>query len=375
MSTDKTKRAVLSNRPPARVLAFALISALIGAALVTGVLYGTGAAGGQTDVAGAPAVSLPPQPATVSQPSSSSHGSTAIDAARIYSAAAPGVVAITSSGVHTPSGQMATATGTGFEIDSQGDILTAGHVVAGASQITVRLADGTTRSAKVLGTDASLDTAVLNIDASGLTLHPLPLGNSQALAVGDPLAVIGDPFGLASSLSTGVVSALHRTIPAPNGSTIANAIQTDAAIDPGNSGGPVLNGHGQVVGIIDQIATGGSGNFSGVGFAVPIDAVRDELPKIQQGIQVSHAFLGVSLGPAGSADGALITAVAPSSPAAAAGLRQGDRVTAVDGRPTRGPDGLLAAIAAQRPGGKLTLTVQRGSQRLTLTVTLSAQPT
>lgn len=374
VSTADTTRSTLSNRPSKPGLALALISGLIGAALVTGVLYATGAAGQRTEVAGVSEAGLP-QPTSVSDPSRSSQGSTAIGAKGIYSAAAPGVVAITSSGIHTTSGRTATATGTGFEIDSQGDILTAGHVVAGTSQISVRLADGTTHSAKVLGTDTSLDTAVLNIDPSGLTLHPLPLGRSQALAVGDPLAVIGDPFGLASSLSTGVVSALHRTIPAPNGVAIADAIQTDAAIDPGNSGGPVLNAHGEIVGIIDQIDTSGSDSFSGVGFAVPIDAVRGELPKIEQGIQVSHAFLGVSLAPAGTVDGALITSVAPSSPAAGAGLRQGDLVTAVNGRPTRGPGDLLAAIAAQRPGSKLTLTVDRGSQRQNLMVTLSAQPT
>jgi putative serine protease PepD len=356
------------------VLALAVISGVIGAALVTGVLYATGAAGQRTEIGRVSTVS-PPQPRNVSDRSSSSKGSTASDTAAIYAAAAPGVVAVTSSGVHTPSGTTATATGTGFEIDSQGTILTAGHVVAGASQISVRLADGSTHSAKVVGADTSIDTAVLNIDPSGRTLHPLPLGSSQALAVGDPLAVIGDPFGLANSLSTGVVSALHRAIQAPNGFAIADGIQTDAAIDPGNSGGPVLNEHGQVVGITDQIATNGSDSFSGVGFAVPIDAVRGELPKIEQGIQVSHAFLGVSLVPAGSADGALIAAIAPNTPAARAGLRQGDLVTAVNGRPIRGPAGLLAGIAAEPPGSRLTLTVQRDSQRLTVTVTLSAQPT
>ena len=136
-----------------------------------------------------------------------------------------------------------------------------------------------------------------------------------------------------------------------------------------------MNARGQVVGITDQIATSGSDSFSGVGFAVPMDAVRGELPKIEEGIQVSHAFLGVSLAPAGTVQGALITSVAPGSPAAAAGLRQGDLVTAVNGRPTRGPGDLLAAIAAHRPGNKLTLAVDRGSQRQNLTVTLSAQPT
>jgi putative serine protease PepD len=194
--------------------------------------------------------------------------------------------------------------------------------------------------------------------------------------VGDPLAVIGDPLDFDRSLSTGVVSALNRTIQAPNGFSIANAIQTDAAIDPGNSGGPVLNARGQVVGITDQIATGGSGSdtFSGVGFAVPIDDVKAELSQLERGAQVSHAFLGVGIAQTTGADGALIGSVASSGPAAAAGLQAGDLVTAVDGKAIHDANGLVAAIQAARAGQKLSLAVQRGSQHLTLTATLGNQP-
>jgi putative serine protease PepD len=228
----------------------------------------------------------------------------------------------------------------------------------------------------VLGVDSSTDVAVLNIDPSGQTMHPLPLGSSQALAVGDPLAVIGDPFHFDRSLSTGVVSALNRTIQAPDGFTIADAIQTDAAIDPGNSGGPVLNARGQVVGITDQIATGNSGSdsFSGVGFAVPIDDVKGELSQLERGVDISHAFLGVGIAQTTGADGALIGSVAPNSPGAAAGLRTGDLVTAVDGKAIHDANGLVSAIQAAQPGQKLTLTVQRGSQHLTVTATLGTQP-
>ena len=168
--------------------------------------------------------------------------------------------------------QSATATGTGFVVDGKGHIVTAAHVVEGASSISVKFQDGTTRTAKVLGTDEATDVAVLSVDPSGLTLHPLALGSSASLAIGDQVAAIGDPFTYQRSLSTGVVSGLDRTISAPNGFTVAHAIQTDAALNPGNSGGPVLDAGGQVIGIVDQIATNGSSQTSsGVGFAVPID--------------------------------------------------------------------------------------------------------
>ena len=188
--------------------------------------------------------------------------------------------------------QSSTAAGSGSVIDGQGRILTAAHVVQGASSIKVSFQDGTTRTAQVLGSDQSTDIALLKVDPSGLTLHPLALGSSKGLSVGDALAVIGDPFQYSRSLSTGVVSGLDRTIGATNGFSIAHAIQTDASLNPGNSGGPVLDAHGRLVGIADQIATGGSSSqsSSGVGFAVPIDLVKSELSQLESGAQVSHAY-------------------------------------------------------------------------------------
>jgi putative serine protease PepD len=252
------------------------------------------------------------------------------------------------------SGQPETATGTGFEVDARGDILTAEHVVAGAASVTVTLQDRTTRSAKVLGADRSTDAAVLRVNPSGITVHPLPLGSSQQLAVGEPLAVIGDPCDYKRSLSTGVVS----------------------AINPGNSGGPVLNAQGQVVGITDQIATGSSGSdgFSGVGFAVPIDEVKAELSQLEHGVHVTYAYLGVGIGQTATQNGAMISNIQAGSPAARAGLRSGDRVVAAGGTPIHGANGLVAAIQARRPDEKLTLTLQRGSQRLKVTVTRATQP-
>jgi S1-C subfamily serine protease len=307
----------------------------------------------------------------------------------LYSGATAGVVDITASGISpsssagglpfTPPGKgqgTETATGTGFTIDTKGDILTASHVVNGASSITVKLQNGTTRTAKVLGVDRSTDVAVLKIDPAGLTLHPLPLGSSQALSVGDRLAVVGDPFQYDRSLSTGVVSALNRTIQAPNGFQVANAIQTDATINPGNSGGPVLNAEGAVVGIVDQIATGSSSvdSSTGVGFAVPIDVVKAELAQLEQGARVAHAYLGAATAQATNVQGALVQGIAPGSPAAVAGLRPGDLITAVNGTAAADPNDLIAAITALKPGDKITLTVKRGSSSQTLTATLANQP-
>ena len=311
-----------------------------------------------------------------------------LDAKALYAAASPGVVDITSSGVSSNEGSQnpfgapqaqpkGTATGTGFVVDSSGNIVTAAHVVDGASSITVTFQDGTTRTAKLLGKDDATDVAVLKVDPSGLTLHPLELGSSAALGAGDPLAVIGDPFGYDRSISTGIVSGLDRTIQAPNGFTVAHAIQTDAAMNPGNSGGPVFTADGKVIGIADQIATGGSASANtGVGFLVPIDLVKAELPQLKSGQSVRHAYLGVSTGDASSASstGALIGAVSSSGPAATAGLRQGDVVTQIGSAPISDSGDLVAAVATHKPGDKVAVTVRRNGNTQKFDVTLGTQP-
>jgi putative serine protease PepD len=383
MTTQNLERQAPAGRPNGRVpgeppsrnddssrrrlAALALLAALLGAGILTGVLFAAGSIGTTTKVTNVTQQAASGGPASVAQ----------LDAATIYRNAAPGVVAITATGVNAGPGEgRVTATGTGFEIDSRGDILTASHVVDGASSVTVRLQDGATRGVRLVGLDRSIDTAVLRMDPSGLSLQPLPLGSSKAMAVGNPLAVIGDPFGFNRSLSTGVISGLDRTIPAPNGSSVPNAIQTDAAIDPGNSGGPVLNAHGQAIGITDQIATGGSNvdSSTGVGFAIPIDPVESELSQLERGAHVSHAFLGAGVAASPTQPGALVGNVAPGSPAMRAGLREGDVITAVGATAVRGPNGLVTAISAHRPGAKVTLTVQRRSNVVKLTVTLGTQP-
>lgn len=310
-----------------------------------------------------------------------------LDAGSVYTATAAGVVDITSRTAGTaaaatgPFGQpqgggASTATGTGFVLDAQGTIATAAHVVDGATSVTIRLQNGTTRTAKVLGTDDATDLAVLKIDPTGLTLKPLALGSSTALKVGDPVAAVGDPFTYERSLSTGIVSGLDRTIQAPNGFTVAHAVQTDAAVNPGNSGGPLVDGAGRVIGVVDQIATDGSAKqSSGVGFAVPIDLIKAELAQLKRGEKVAHAYLGIATSsPSGTATGALVGAITAGGPAARAGVKAGDVVTAIDGRAVKSPSDLVADLAARKPGDAITLTVQRGGQTQPVKTTLGTQP-
>ena len=306
------------------------------------------------------------------------------DARALYSETAVGTVDIVGTGTSTtsagpfglPQRTKTTSSGSGFLVDTQGDIVTAAHVVNGTHSVTARLQDGMTRKATVLGKDNATDVAVLKIDPSGLALHPLPLGSSAKLAIGDSVAAIGDPFGYERSFSTGIVSGLDRTIKAPNGFNVAHAIQTDAALNPGNSGGPLLDANGDVIGIVDQIATDGSADqSSGVGFVVPIDLIKSELPTLEAGKNVDHAYLGVALSDAtGGSEGALIADVVRGGPADAAGLKAGDLVTAVDGTKLHGTSDLIAAIAAHTPGDRITLTVERRSSTRTLTATLGTQP-
>ena len=353
-------------------------SALLGGGVSAGVLLATGA------------VDNGAQTTTVVQPSgggTTQDASAGLNADALYTSTSAGVVDITSKGVSSggaqpaspfggPPQSNATATGTGFVIDRSGNIVTAAHVVDGASSITVTFQDGTTHTAKLVNKDDATDVALLKIDPSGMTLHPLKLGSSGSLGVGDQVAAIGDPFGYQRSISTGIVSGVDRTVDAPNGFTVAHAIQTDAALNPGNSGGPLLNASGEVVGIVDQIATGGGADQSaGVGFAVPIDLVTSELSTLKSGSKVTHAYLGVATSPTTTgAPGARLASVTAGGPAADAGLRTGDVVTKIGGAKVQNANDLVAAIAAHHPGDKVAVTVERGSNTVKLTVTLGTQP-
>jgi putative serine protease PepD len=231
-----------------------------------------------------------------------------------------------------------------------------------------------------LGQDPSTDLAILGTDPSGLSVHPLTLGDSAALHVGDSVAAIGDPFGYKRSMSVGVVSGLDRTIQGLNGASVGHAVQTDAALDPGNSGGPLLDGQGHVVGVVDQIATGNSDaqTSTGVGFAISSSVAKAELGALARRAAPAHAYLGIQTAPAveaGGRRGAFVVAVRKGSPAAKAGVRAGDIVDAIDGRPLRGVNDLIATLAADPPGQPITLGVRRGARRLTLRLVLGAPPT
>jgi putative serine protease PepD len=296
---------------------------------------------------------------------------------QIYQQAKQGVVDIkvtTSTTQDTPFGQTrgkSQAEGSGFVIDKQGDIVTNDHVVSGATAIQVTFSDGTKASAKVVGTDPSSDIAVVRVsgvDAS--KLQPLSFGDSSSAQVGDGVVAIGSPFGLAESVTTGVVSALGRTMQAPNHYTITGAIQTDAAINHGNSGGPLLNPSGQVIGVNAQIESD-SGGSDGVGFAIPSNTVKKVAQELISGGKVSHAYLGVELTGTGSPT---VASVKSGTPAAQAGIKAGDEITAIDGKAVSSSDALITDLQGHSPGDKVALTIRHGGTSSTVNVTLGTQP-
>jgi putative serine protease PepD len=339
---------------------------------------------------------------TVVQPSnqavpasfSNAHGMTIN---QIYKAASPGVVDIVvTSESKTPgfgffggggSSQKTEGEGAGVVYNTNGDILTDEHVVAGATSVLVTFQDGKQVSAKVLGTDPSTDVGVIHVSVPTSELHPIPFANSSDAQVGDPVVAIGSPFSLPETTTTGIVSQTGRSITAPNGYTIPNAIQTDAAINPGNSGGPLLDASGHVLGLNDQIETNnstasGEGSSSGVGFATPSNGVVRIANEIIAGHKVQHAYVGVCLSP-GTAGGAQIATsgsqscpnpFAVGSPAAIAGMKPGDVVTAINGTAITSTDQFIATIDDFSPGQKVTLTVKRSGQSMKIKVTLGTRP-
>jgi S1-C subfamily serine protease len=325
--------------------------------------------------------------------------------AQIAASAAPGVVSIESTfSVLSRAGgnEEVVGTGSGFVLDRTGRLLTSEHVVDGALKIHVSFADGTKVHATVVSKDALLDLAVLKVNVPASTLHPLTIGFAESLHLGDPLVAIGNPFGLDRSVSVGVVSGLHRQITAPNGYTISNAVQTDTPINHGNSGGPLLDDNGRVIGINAQLADSGVDANVGVAFAVAFDqSTRRAIRTLTSGKAVHHAWLGVSLsdidailatsGRVHATSGVLITGVVAGGPASAAGVRAGssiatvdgvqyclggDIVTAVAGTKVADAAALQTAIGHYAPGAAVRLAMVRaGGKHVTLTVKLGTEPT
>jgi putative serine protease PepD len=298
---------------------------------------------------------------TVSDAQPASSGNLSVQS--IYRLANKGVVEITAG-----QGQ-----GSGFVYDSDGHIVTNAHVVAGTSSVSVKFWNGKNLAARVVGTDASTDLAVLKVDAPVSQLFPLSLGDSSNLVVGDQVVAIGSPFGLEGTVTSGIVSALHREMTSPNNFAIDDSIQTDAAINHGNSGGPLLDATGKVVGVNSQIESNSGGN-EGVGFAIPSNTVRSIASQLISSGKAEHAFLGVVLRDSSAQTGATIGEVRTGTPAARASLRAGDIVTAAAGKKITSASELRGVINARQPGDSISVTYTRGGQSHTVTVKLAARP-
>jgi S1-C subfamily serine protease len=391
-----------------RTFLIPFVSALLGGGIVVAVIAAAGGLGSDqktvTTIQAAPLA-----------PSNAAQQSTGLTPHAIYVRDAPGVAFVTSTVVQKTESpfnlfgggeaqRQGQDTGSGIVIDGNGTILTNYHVVENAIKVTVSFEKGKAVEAKVVGKDPSNDLAILRIPTDGLTLHPLTLGNSSAVQVGDPVLAIGNPFDLERTLTTGVISALQRQITAPNGFTIDNVLQTDAPINPGNSGGPLLNAAGQVIGINSQIETGGSGGGSvGIGFAVPIDTAKSEISQLEKGGTVRGAYLGLtSLTIDGSLSalnlpvksGALVQSVQKGTAAEKAGIRGGnisgstesgqvavggDIIVSVDGKAVSSSEELAGDIEAKKPDDTITIGLERangkgGYEHKSVSVKLGERP-
>jgi S1-C subfamily serine protease len=323
------------------------------------------------------------------------------NAAQVYRKALPGVVTIKSI-----FGAAGAAEGSGFVYTGDGEIVTNAHVVTDessgtrkpAKEVFVEFPNRNVVPAEIVGFDPFADVALIQVEPAGLDLHPLALGNDHEIAVGEPVAAIGSPFGEPSSLSVGVVSATNRSVKSLTQFQIEGAIQTDASINPGNSGGPLLNGEAKVLGINQQIETS-SGANSGVGFAVPITAIKRSVAQLEEDGSAEYAYIGVStqalypqlaekLG-LDTTFGGLLAEVVPGGPAEKAGLKGGDKklnfqageyrtggdvILQVDGHNVVQPDDLSRLISSKKPGEKVALVVLHDNKREQLDVTLGKRP-
>jgi S1-C subfamily serine protease len=383
-------------------------------------LVAAGLVGGAISLVGAFALGVGDKTTTVRQvePALGGNSPTSFETARpgkawtineIFRRDAPGVVQVTSTQVvrtndpfdfGLPQIQRQKALGSGFVMDKAGHVVTNYHVVAGAKSVEVSFSNNDNMKARITGSDPSTDLAVLQIDARSRALTPLAFGNSDRVRVGDSVVAIGNPLGYDRSVTAGIVSAVQRAISAPNQFPIDHVIQTDAPINHGNSGGPLINSRGQVIGVNAQIATGDTGSDGniGIGFAIPINTVRSVVAQLIKKGKVEHAFIGITAKPVTpeiarlfrlpAKSGLWVASVQPGSGAAAAGLRAGtesavvsgeswpiggDLIVSADGVALSSVDQLRDLIAAKRPGQSIALTVYRGTEKLTVDVKLGRQ--
>jgi S1-C subfamily serine protease len=393
-----TSRRSGSNLKPFAALAAAAV-------LGGGAALGGAAAVGAFDTSSTTIVEPAPSGATTQAAATTS----GLTINQIYRRSGPGVVQITSTtGSSTQTDQFGQqfqqpaeeALGSGFVLDKEGHIVTNYHVVQGATRIEVRFSNDDTLKATLVGSDPSTDIALLKVSASARALTPLVLADSDKTEVGDSVVAIGNPFGLERTVTAGIVSAVQRAVTAPNGYAIDHVIQTDAPINHGNSGGPLLNTHGEVIGVNSQIETGGSSDGNvGIGFAVPSNTVKTVVAQLLKSGKVEHAYLGVYAIPITPAvsrsfrlpvDGGLVVqSTTAGSGAAKAGIKGGtkqvviagqsfrmggDVIVAADGKPVTSIDALRDVIAAHTPGDKIELKIYHGQQARTATVTLGRQP-
>lgn len=385
---------------PGLVAASVVVASVLGGATALAIADATGLTGTETVLVSIPRAS---QAAIVPAPTTARRGRD-FDAAAIYAARAPGVVTI-----YADLGRFGESQGSGFVVDRQGTILTNAHVitnvgeatrVAGADRLYVEFADGERAPAEIVGWDVFADVGVISVAPSAHRLEPVPLGDSGSVVVGEPVAAIGSPFGNQTSLAVGVVSAIGRSIPSLTSTyRVADAIQTDASINKGNSGGPLLDAGGRAVGVNAQIRSS-SGTAEGVGFAIPINIARRSLQQLLATGEVRYAYIGISsqdvtpgiaraFGLAAER-GALVATVEPGSPAARAGLRGGsgersfnglavtiggDVIVSIDGETVSDADD-VSRIVTERllPGERVPFVVLRGDGRRTIPVLLDDRP-
>jgi putative serine protease PepD len=341
-------------------------TALVAASAAAGLLGGV--VGGQLADSGNASTSASSESSVLDQVEPPSRAPDSV--AGIAQQALPGVVAISTE----------TGSGSGFIISTDGYVLTNNHVVADAASsggdVLVTLNDGREEPATIVGRSPAYDLAVLDLDLTDLPA--LPLGSSDAVAVGDTVVAVGNPLGLSGTVTTGIVSAVNRPVTAggQGEASFINAVQTDAAINPGNSGGPLLDARGQAIGVNSSIATlgtvGGQGGNIGLGFAIPIDQARRTAEQIIETGEATFPIIGASLDLQAQEQGATIGTLVDNGPAAQAGMRDGDVIVAIDDAKVRSPEELIVAIRSRQPGDTVELTYLRGGDEQSVTVTLDS---